>query len=482
MKVFRNYIYNVSYQLLVILLPIITVPYVSRVLGVTGVGNYAYCYSVIQYFMLLGTLGMTNYATRQVAYSRDNKEKLAETFWTLFITQVLTVLVAVILFILFISIQHQNTLLFIAQVPFLISAALDISWLFMGLEDFKKIVIRNSLVKLIGIVLIFIFVKQKSDLVLYAWILSGTQLLSLITLWPFVPKIINNFSFKLKIVKKNLLPMIAMFIPQVAIQVYVILSKIMLGIMTSPTEVGYFDSADKIVRIILTLVTAIGTVMFPRMSSEFAKGNLNSIKSSFYKTMNLVTYISIPMSFGLSAISGSLVSWFFGKGFYETGPVMAVSAGIIFFISWGVIIGNQYLLPTNRVREYTKSVFAGAILNIILNLVLIPEFKAVGTAIASLIAEGTVTGFMLFYTKKKYALFPLIREFMICFCSSLAMFLVLKFIERMLTFGGIRLTFIQVLVGIVFYIVCTFLGKSKSLIFILKIISKIRFSSMRRGR
>lgn len=304
--------------------------------------------------------------------------------------------VALAAFLFFIFQTGKNNVVYWLQAIYILAAAIDISWLFMGLEDFKKTVIRNMAVKLVSVALIFAIVRSKEDLGLYVLILALSQFFVQLTMWPYLKKIVNKISQTKLNLGSHILPSLQLFIPQVAIQVYVILNKTMLGYFADYSEVGFFDSADKLVRIILSVVTALGVVMLPRISHTFSKGNLKQVNEYVYKSFNFVSNLSAPLCFGLAAIAKTFTPIYFGPSFEKTGTIIMIISPVIIFIAWSNVLGQQYLLPTGENTEYTLSVVCGAIINFIVNLLLVRNFTSIGVSIGTIIAEFSVTSVQFF--------------------------------------------------------------------------------------
>ncbi|MFC6179777.1 oligosaccharide flippase family protein [Lactiplantibacillus daowaiensis] len=401
MKLIRNYLYNASYQVLILITPLITVPYVARVLGPNGVGIYSYTNSIITYFVLIGTLGITVYGNQQVAFHRDDIFERSKTFWEIEILQAVNVAIVFLFFGGFMVLDHRYRLFMIFQAFQLLAGAFDVSWFFMGIEDFKKTVFRNTLVKLATLASIFIFVKSRSDLGLYILILALSQLLGNFTLWPYLK---NNVVFvkprKLN-VWKHYVPALMLFVPQAANLVYQQVNKTMLGNLDSVSSVAYFDYADKLIKTVLAVVTATGIVMLPHMANLYVKGKLEEIRHYLYKSFEFVSFIAIPLMFGISGIATALAPWYFGRDFTVSGLLLIIESPVIILIGWSNVIGQQYMMPTKQIPAYTKSVILGAIVNIVFNIPLIMWLGAVGAPIATVAAELAVTIYQLVSVRKQ---------------------------------------------------------------------------------
>lgn len=279
-KVVKNYLYNTSYEIIRLLAPLITTPYISRVLGASGIGAYSYTQSIATYFVLVGAVGTTLYGQREIAYVQKDKERCAETFWEIEIFRFLTSVICTLIFYLtFRNDPNYGNLYRILSLEVL-ATAFDISWFFIGMENFKVTVVRNILIRLIGIVLIFIFVKKPEDVQVYTLCVTVPIVVGNISLWFNMRKYLVKPS---KDVLKNILPRIKpiliLFLPQVAVEVYTVLDKTMIGIFgTDIDQVGYYTNAQKIIKIVLTVVTSLGTVMLPAMSAAFAEGKKEGVE------------------------------------------------------------------------------------------------------------------------------------------------------------------------------------------------------------
>lgn len=460
MSIAKNYIYNVIYQIVTLIIPLITVPYISRALGSNGIGVNAYTSSIIQYFILFGTIGISLYGNRAIAYVRDDKDELSRTFWGIFILKIITSIVAYSIFVFFLQATNSYQFIFLIQSILILAAAIDISWLYMGLEDFKKTVIRNLIVRILGVVCIFIFVHSASDLWKYILILVLSQFLGQLTLFFYLPKTVKKVKINWSDIKKHFIPSLYLFIPQIAIQIYVVLNKTMLGYLASTNEVGFFDSSEKIIKMVLAVVTAMGVVMLPRISNTFARGDMDKVRDYLYKSFDFASYLSIAMMFGIAGIASELTPWFFGPGFSKVGSVMAIISPIIVFIAWSNVLGQQYLMPIGKVKGYTFSVCVGAVVNFIFNLALIKHYQSIGTAIATVVAELAVTAVQLYWVRKDIEIRRLIKSLWKYLICGLAMYGVSRIIGESME-AGYKTTIVQVTVGASSYFILLFIFKSE---------------------
>lgn len=454
MQVVKNFLYNVSYQLLVIILPLITVPYVSNILGAEGVGNYAFTYANMQYFVIFGMVGISLYANRQIAYVRDNREKLRSTFYSIYTLQLITTTISFILYLIFTLVFNngQYKWLYMVQGINIIAAMVDISWLFMGLEQFKKTVIRNTIVKLVSLASIFIFVKSSNDTIIYTTIISLSALVGNLTFWFYIPKTIGFNKTKISGLKLHLKASLSLFVPQIAIQIYVLLDRTMLGVITDTVQVGYYENSQKIVKIILTIATAIGTVMMPKIANTVATGDMKKVKYYIQNSFFFVSALSIPLMFGLMGVAKELSPWFFTDKFAGIENLIIISSLIILAISWSNVLGMQLLVPLNKTKEFTISVTAGAIVNFIFNLVLIRRLDAIGACISTVFAEFTVTIVQVYFVRNFIKLEELIKQVILFIPASIIMYIIVRIIGTSMG-AGFFTNILQGIIGALTYFI-----------------------------
>lgn len=402
MSVKKNILYNITYQILILFLPLVTTPYISRVIGAEGVGIYSYTYSIANYFILFAMLGLNNYGNRSIASVRDNKIKLSETFFNIYGLQLVTAVTMVILYLLYtIFFISDNSEIAYIQLFFIISTMLDINWFFFGLEQFKLTVVRNTIIKILTVVSIFIFVKDSNDLWIYTVIMALGTLLSQMMLWPFMKRYIIWIKPTFKGIRSHLKPNLMLFIPVLAISIYKIMDKIMLGVLTSTIQVGYYENSEKIICIPTSIIAALGVVMLPRMTNLIVSGDSESFKKYIEISLKFVMLIAIGSTVGLIAISPNFIPLFLGDEFTNCIMVVSLLSVTVLFISWANVIRTQYLIPRKKDSIYIKSTLLGAGVNVIANLIFIPRYGAVGAAIGTIFAEASVALYQTFKVRKE---------------------------------------------------------------------------------
>mgnify|MGYP001859778208 FL=1 len=457
----KNYIYNLMYQILVILLPLITAPYISRVLGAENIGIYSYTTSISAYFILFGSLGVSLYAQREIAFHQDNKKENTKTFIEIVLLRTITMFISIAVFCITFVSNGEYGYFYKILIVELIAQCLDISWFFIGLEDFKKTVSRNLIIKFISVVSIFVLVKTPEDLNIYFWIYVLSVLIGNLSLWFYLPKYLVKVNVKELNIFKHLKPTLALFIPEIAIQVYTVLDKTMIGaIWEDKSEVGYYQQSEKIIKLLLTIITSLGTVLLPRIASCFANNKKQEVFGYLKKSFNFVFILAFPMVFGIIAVADKFVPLFFGPGYDKVVILMSVISPIILFIGMSNVIGKQYLLPTKRQKQYTISVVTGAVVNLIMNSCLIWKFGALGASIGTVIAEFTVTLVQLIFVRKEFDIKGILKLSIKYIISSIIMFVACKLVGLFSVNDFVSIV-LQVGVGTIVYILMLLVLKDK---------------------
>ena len=458
MKVIKNYLYNLSYQILTIILPIITVPYVTRIFTSEALGNYVFYNSIVSYFSLFAMLGIGVYGTKQIAAASD----VSSTFWNIYAIQLIASILSIFVYIIVVfSIPQMEGIVPLIVGITLFANMMDISWLFSGKEDFKKITIRNVVIRVIGVISIFTFVKSSDDLYLYVFLIVIFDFLGQFVMWVPAKKFIKRPSFNTRIMKKNLHPIVLLFLPQVAISLYVVLDRTLLGLLGSYSDVGIYEQGQKLVSILLKVVSSLGVVMLPRVANLLSerrdKEAQNMVKFSFI----LYNLIIFPMIFGLIAVNEVFVKLFLGQNFQDVKYVLYVIVFNIMFVGWTNILGYQVLVVRNKNKEFMLSTTIPAFVSVAVNIAVIPFFGYIGASITSVVVEILVFAIQWYYSRNiinKNLLFN--KDLAKIICSSLVMFGAVMLCKMILGLGGIIGLIIYLAVGGISYLGMIFLLKT----------------------
>ncbi len=465
-----NYIYNMFYQLLTMILPLITIPYVSRVLGSDGIGIFGYTNSIVTYFVLFGSLGISLYGQREIAYLRDDKKKRSKAFFEIFLLKLLTMVISLIVYYFALIYSNKYSLYYLIFTLELLATIFDISWFFQGLEEFGRIVFRQLITKIISVICIFCFVKTSSDLNIYILIYTLSILVGNISLWFYLPKYISKLTIKKLNIKNHIKPTISLFIPQIAMQIYLVLDKTMIGkIVKNMGEVGNYEQSQKILKVSLTVVTALGTVIAPRIANSIANNNDNDVKRYLEKSFKFVWLLATPIMFGIMAISKNLVPWFLGSGYEKSVYILIIGSLLILAIGLNNVTGIQYLIPAKKQNLYTKSVICGAIINFCLNLLLISKLGAIGAMIASVVAEISIFIIQMIYIKDIISYKTIFSSFYKNVLAGLIMFIIVYYVGIKM-YASVIVTLIQIFVGFLIYSIIIFILKDEILYEVLLLI------------
>lgn len=467
----KNYIYNTFYQLLTLITPLVTAPYISRVLGSDGVGVYSFTNSVVTYFTLFAALGTYSYGQREIAMHRDNIKESSCLFWEIEILSIATTVCATIAWVIWILVTTQYTVYYVVLTMSIIAVAFDISWYFGGFEKFKYIVLRNTLVKIVGIALLFLFVKRKSDTLLYVAIMAATGLLGNISMWTYLPKFLTKVDVRtIHPFKIHLKQTFTYFIPTIATSVYMVLDKTMIGLITkSESQNGYYEQATKVIRMVESLLFSLNTVMTSRQSYLFSEGRIDEIKDKINKSFEYLFALSIACMFGIIGIAKNFVPWFFGTGYEPVVNLLYLMSPLLVIICISNILGCQYLTPSGQRVRSSKGIITGAITNFVLNSIFIPRFGADGATVASVAAELVISIIYVHMSKGYVSWKQIWRLARKKIMAGAFMFLVVWMIGKNYE-GSILITMLQIVIGAVVYGLLLLLMKDKFACDVLKLV------------
>ena len=379
----KNIFISTLYQILAIITPLITAPYVSRVIGTDGIGAYSWTSSIQTYFSLVAALGTASYGMREIARSRNDVKKRSQLFWEIELLSVFTSLAMLLLWGIYLGFQSHYRVMFLILTLNLFNTMLDISWFFDGLEQFQYTVTKNSLVKVAGVILILLFVKSPKDTNLYVFIMTGTTLLGTMSMWLELHKFVVKVPIKLANLKRHFHETLIYFIPTIATSIYTYMDKTLIQVMTqSNAENAYYEQATKIINLTKAVTfTAVNNVLGARISYLFAKKETREIKLRIQSSINYILFIGVGIGFGLLGIADTFVPF---------SPQIVI-------IGVSNCLGSQYYNPAGLRKQSAVYIVIGAVVNFLLNLLLIPRFASAGATFASIIAELTISLLYLYH-------------------------------------------------------------------------------------
>lgn len=397
-----NFIMNAILTVSSFVFPMITFPYASRVLLVENYGKVTFATSVLTYFAMFAALGIPNYGIRACARVRDDKVKLSRTAQELMLINLITSAITYVAF--FVSLifvkrfQQDSTLLIINSVSILLNT-LGVTWLYSALEQYSYITVRNIVCKIISIILMFIFVHNPSDYVIYGAIAmvasGGSNLLNFLNLRKcIILKPVGNYHFK-----QHLKPIFIFFATSVAISVYTNLDTVMLGFMTDDIQTGLYGASVKVKNLLTGVVSSLGNVLLPRLSLYVSNQESDKFYETLSKVLNFLLLISLPLTIYFVFYSRTSILLFSGVEYEGATLPMQLLMPTVFLIAISGLTGNQMLVPLGRERVVMTSVICGALVDFGLNWIFIPKWGAAGAAAATLVTEFVVLAIQLFFLR-----------------------------------------------------------------------------------
>ena len=477
----KNYIYTMFFQIFSMITPIVTTPYVSRIFSADGIGQYSFALTLNSYFCLFVALGFTICGQREIAKHQGNKEHQSVVFFEILICKVVfgLAIFAVYWMLIGSGVFKEYTFLMKLLSLEILAKIFNITYFFQGNEKFGLITVRDFLIKVLGIVLIFCFVKSADDLWLYALCHIGVSLLSVASLWWCVRKDIIFVNIKSLKPSKFIGPSIKLFIPTIAISLFTVFDKLMIGFLIpgytenlladgtieiqriADIENGYYVQAEKIVKISMFALAALGTVMLPRNAKEIEEGNEERFLNNIKTAVQFMFFVGAPMMAGIIAVANNFSPWFFGDGFDKVPILLTLFSVMILPSGLGNVLGQQYLLPKGGDNAYISAYVISGLFNVALNLILIPRFFSYGAAVSTIAAESLAPIVMLFFIKRSGSRLPKVD--IECFKAVLAavgMFIPVFITARELS-SSIFNTFILVVEGCLIYFVLASILKCK---------------------
>lgn len=469
-KTFSNIIYSCLSQGLALIVPLVTSPYLARVLGADNLGSFSYILSVCTIFSTIGLIGLNSYGTREIAYVKNDKTNRSIVFFELSIIRLLLLFISFVIFLL----CYKNTkysFYSVIQLVWFIATFLDIVWFFSGVEEFKSVVLSNIIVRILNLLLIFILVKNSNDTAKYFLITSGCTLLNIILLLPKLSKLIERPNIRALNLKRHIIPTLKIALPQMISYIYFQMDKVLLEGLTNSTKmVAYYDQADKIVQVPVLVIAAIGSVMLPRTAHIFKNNSITELKTVIETTIINTLVIILPMMIGLMTIITSMIPWYLGAEFLPVSMIVVFMCPIILARSLSSISTNQYFIATNKTKILTMTYLISAILNIVIDIITIPFLYCYGAVIGTIVAEFFVTISQYYFMNKEIKISWIIKPITRYLVYSLIAMTPVIIIETIMSLSIMK-TILQIGIGAMVYVLILIITKDKQLQGILKIIA-----------
>ncbi len=446
----KNITYKILHQIILFIFPLILTPYISRVLGVKSLGIYSFYYSISIYFSYLATLGINIYGNRAIAQVKENDKTLKKVFTNIYVLQFIASIISLLLYLIFILIS-KNKIISIIMIMNILTSLFNINWFYFGQEKFKSVIFTQLIIKTLITILIFVFVKNENSLIIYSILKCSSDLIFNIILFIFSIKYIKFNNISKTSVKNNLKPCLLLFIPALATTIYQQTDKVMIGILVNKTEVGYYECASKLITITLGLVSAVLTVISPKMSDLTSRKKDDDSKKLFNNSINYILCLATAISFGIISISKEFVPLFFGSSYKSSINLTINLAVSLLFVSFSNSLKLLYLIPKEKDKIYTNSVIYGTILNIILNYIFISKYNAMGAVISTVITELFVLIYQIIKIKKDLNLHNIIKNLIIYIIFGIIMYSIVSLVAT-INMSLIYKTIVEILTGIIVYV------------------------------
>ncbi len=449
----KNFMYQSMYQILTMILPLVTSPILSAALGAEGVGIYTYVTTIESYFVLVANLGIYKYGTREIAKVQSNREEVSRVFREIWILHALLSIAVGFLYIFYIVMAGEYLLFFSISFLGYIASAANLGWLFAGMEDFRKITIRDAAVKVAAFFLIIILVKDETDLAAYFWLMSICSLLAVSFYWVLYREYIDKVKVDVRGICRHFRGMLVLFIPLLLESLFNSMDKVMLGVFCSKAEVGYYGNAEKAL-ICKRLIYSLSIVLLPKMSYLISMKNREEYDRLMKQSVGLIILLSSVFGLGTAAVAKEFSEVFWGADFAACADLIIIMSAAIPGTMAANTIREQYLIASGNERKYLFAAGTGTLVNLVLNLLLIPRYGAVGAAIATLASEYTVCIVQIIVVRKDIPIVSYLRGNGIYLLFGIVMFAVVRWSAGRMS-GGVAALLAEIaLGGCVFVMMC----------------------------
>ncbi len=466
----KNIILSTFYQILTLIIPFLTAPYISRVIGATGVGIYSYTSSIQTYFSMFAALGTVTYGAREIARNRDDEYKRSKLFWEIELLTVITTMLCLIIWIILIGFSGVYKIYYIILTMNLFNTMFDISWFYSGLEQFKYTVTQNAVFKVLGVVLLFMFVKDSSDLFLYITLMSLTTLLGTMSMWLYLPKFLKRVKIKELKILHHFKETLVYFVPTIATSIYTVLDKTLIGVITGDQrENGFYEQATKIINMTKAITfSSLNAVLGARISYLFAEKKFEEIHKRIDTSMNYIFFMGFGIMFGLIGVADRFVPAFFGGGYEEVTGLIKILSPLVIIIGISNCLGSQYYNPAGLRSKSARFIIIGSCVNLILNLILIPRFWSYGASVATIIAELIISILYLKYCDGFLTLKKIFKFAWKKLISALIMLVFVCLLSNLKINKNSIIVIIQVICGVLIYAISLIVLKDEFTVSFLK--------------
>lgn len=463
----KSSFFNIVIKLLTYLIPLVLSPYLYRTLTFTGVGTFTFQSAYVSYFTLVATFGFNEYGTKRISTATEDPKELNRRFWSIFFSK--QILGAACLLVYYIMVASHvfgdasNDVAYYVLSLNIIATMLDVTYLYQGVEKFKSISLRTALIKVINLILIFVFVKKPEDYLIYVWIMVGCGVLSNFIMFLPLHRYVGKPIIEPKTFFIDIKGAFAFFVSALAISLYTTIDSTILGLLTNQTQVGYFSSALKIKDIVTSISYAIVPIIFSRVSYLVSVGKEKEAKELTYKSFNVILDFSIPCMFGIICVANVFMPLYYGADAINAVSMLIISSISLPIVSFSSVIGYAYFLPKNKILIANMIYIGAAIFNLIFAFIFVKLLGPNGISVALVCTEGFVTVLSMYYSSKeinyKKVFKTIIKPFDAALIMTVVYFLLNKIISPKL---GNNLTMvILVILSVIVYASLLFLFKDE---------------------
>lgn len=464
---FKNSLFNIFYNVVNTIFPLLSVSYASHILLDTGIGKVSTAQNIAQYFIMLSAAGIPNYGIREIAKRRKTTEKKNKLFTELFLLNgTISIFFSLIYYILISNLEIFNaekTLYYIVGLAIIFNI-LNVDWYYQGIEEYKYIALRNFFVKCVSMIILFCGVKTSDDYINYAVInviaIAGNYLLNICNL----KRKGADLYLKQEINLKQHLKYVGIFmLTNLSIELYTLLDTTMVAFFCRPENVAYYNNSIKLVKVIIIVITSISGVLLPRLSLYYKQKEYDECDRIVNDVFEIMLSVLIPSGIGIFMISDELIPILFGNSFGPAITTLQMASLLIYTLGFSNLFGTQILLTFEAEKKLLVCTIIGAVTNVTMNLLFIPRFGQNGAVVASVISEGLVTICTFIFAKRYIQLNPGKRVILVTLISAGFMWAILNFIDKYIGNKLYNLCF-SILFGVTIYLLCSILLRNPLII------------------
>ncbi len=468
----QNYIFNLARTLCNVAFPVITFAYTSRILGTDGIGSINFTKSIVSYFIMIAVLGINQYGTREAAKLRDDRQKLSKFVHEVLCINLITTVLAYVLLIISIFLipkLHDYYILLCINSIAIFMQGMGMEWLYQAVEDYEYIAKRAIIFQFIAFGLVLLLVHDSNDLVIYAVInvisSSGSYIFNFIN----AKKYIDWNKREKCTLRKHLPGMLWLFAMTVSVELYTVLDSTMLGFLCNDSSVGLYTAAIKVNKLVIALISSLGTILIPRLSYYVGEGEKIKLQRLINKGYNFIFMLSIPAALGLFSLSDNIIHLFSGMEYMQASITMKIMTVIVIVIPFSMMTNNQIFVPMGKEKLILVSTCVGAFVNFLCNWLFIPRYAENGAAIGTVVAELAVALVCLYNSIRLLDMKKVFRVYYQYWIAAITILPISWIIKRMTLNYILEIVLIVIVSGLA-YVSVLFLLKNEYIFFILDMI------------